>query len=182
MDCYVSCLSGENVADHIRLVTNRTRSLLHSLCCPQSARSSLPWREQGGLLYSRRRRIVSRVRSTSTSILIVTLLEEPCFGENYQRPAGGGLNQPRLTVGLCCVAINSKIVDDGYEHTIMVMRDQRTARMRLLTVVAEGELKQCPVWTAFGAYTPLTLNPNFYQPFVFLSMRGNGVEARAPSD
>lgn len=51
---------------------------------------------------------------------------------------------------LALFATNSQTVDDAYEHTIMVMRDQRTGRMRLLTVVADGELEQCPVWTAFG--------------------------------
>lgn len=57
----------------------------------------------------------------------------------------------------------------------MIMRDQRTARMRLLAIVADGELEQCPVWTAFSAYIPdLSVRPHgpiALQPTSLISLR-----------
>ena len=43
-----------------------------------------------------------------------------------------------------------QIVDDGYKHSLVVYEDQQTHGIRLHAAVWDGELKQCPVWTAFG--------------------------------
>ncbi|KAL2873626.1 hypothetical protein SGCOL_011183 [Colletotrichum sp. CLE4] len=50
------------------------------------------------------------------------------------------------------VAHNSgrrQIHDDGFKHSLMVYRDIATGGVRLQASVWDGELKQCPVWTAF---------------------------------
>ncbi|KAK3956351.1 hypothetical protein QBC32DRAFT_330990 [Pseudoneurospora amorphoporcata] len=43
----------------------------------------------------------------------------------------------------------AQIVDDGYKHSLVVYEDQQTHGVRLHAAVWDGELKQCPVWTAF---------------------------------
>ncbi|KAK3397688.1 hypothetical protein B0T20DRAFT_354485 [Sordaria brevicollis] len=43
----------------------------------------------------------------------------------------------------------AQIVDDGYKHSLVVYEDQQTNGIRLHAAVWDGELKQCPVWTAF---------------------------------
>ncbi|CCC04853.1 unnamed protein product [Sordaria macrospora k-hell] len=43
----------------------------------------------------------------------------------------------------------AQIVDDGYKHSLVVYEDQQTHGIRLHAAVWDGELKQCPVWTAF---------------------------------
>lgn len=45
---------------------------------------------------------------------------------------------------------HSQIIDDGYKHSLIVYEDQQTHGLRLHAAVWEGELRQCPVWTAFG--------------------------------
>jgi hypothetical protein len=47
-----------------------------------------------------------------------------------------------------------QIVDDGFEHSLSVIQDRRTGGLRLHAAVWSGELRKCPVWTAFG--TPST--------------------------
>lgn len=44
--------------------------------------------------------------------------------------------------------------DDGYRHSLVVYEDQLTNRMRLHAAVWEGQLRQCPVWTAFITHHP----------------------------
>jgi hypothetical protein len=44
----------------------------------------------------------------------------------------------------------SQIIDDGYKHSLIVYEDKQTHGMRLHAAVWEGELRQCPVWTAFS--------------------------------
>jgi hypothetical protein len=41
------------------------------------------------------------------------------------------------------------IIDDGFKHSLIVYEDNETKGIRLHADVWEGELKQCPVWTAF---------------------------------
>ncbi|OLN97134.1 hypothetical protein CCHL11_02246 [Colletotrichum chlorophyti] len=41
------------------------------------------------------------------------------------------------------------IIDDGFKHTLIVFRDLATQGLRLHAAVWDGELRQCPVWTAF---------------------------------
>lgn len=48
-------------------------------------------------------------------------------------------------IGLC-----RQIIDDGYKHSLIVFEDLQTRGIRLHAAVWEGELRQCPVWTAFG--------------------------------
>ncbi|KAF9876547.1 hypothetical protein CkaCkLH20_05955 [Colletotrichum karsti] len=43
----------------------------------------------------------------------------------------------------------AQIIDDGFKHSLIVYRDVATKGLRLHAAVWEGELRQCPVWTAF---------------------------------
>ncbi|KAK3394626.1 hypothetical protein B0H63DRAFT_506302 [Podospora didyma] len=43
----------------------------------------------------------------------------------------------------------AQIIDDGYKHSLIVYEDLQTRGIRLHAAVWEGELRQCPVWTAF---------------------------------
>ncbi|XXG98974.1 Non-histone chromosomal protein 6 [Hypoxylon texense] len=45
--------------------------------------------------------------------------------------------------------ITSQIIDDGYQHVLMVFEDAITGGCRLHAAVWEGKLRACPVWTAF---------------------------------
>lgn len=42
-----------------------------------------------------------------------------------------------------------KIVDDGFEHILTVLQDEKCGGLRLHAAVRNGELRRCPVWTAF---------------------------------
>ncbi|KAG9248710.1 hypothetical protein BJ878DRAFT_308741 [Calycina marina] len=44
---------------------------------------------------------------------------------------------------------SGQIIDDEYEHMLAVMQDCRTGGLRLHASVWAGELRRCPVWTAF---------------------------------
>lgn len=43
----------------------------------------------------------------------------------------------------------AQIIDDDYQHSLIVYEDTRTQGMRLHAAVWDGELRACPVWTAF---------------------------------
>ncbi|GAB1311187.1 DH domain-containing protein [Madurella fahalii] len=43
----------------------------------------------------------------------------------------------------------AQIIDDGFRHSLIVYEDLQTQGLRLHAAVWEGELRQCPVWTAF---------------------------------
>ncbi|KAG8165168.1 hypothetical protein KVR01_005443 [Diaporthe batatas] len=43
----------------------------------------------------------------------------------------------------------AQIIDDDYQHSLVVYKDDRTRGMRLHAAVWDGELRACPVWTAF---------------------------------
>jgi hypothetical protein len=43
----------------------------------------------------------------------------------------------------------ARISDDGFWHSLIVYKDQMTGGIRLHAAVWSGELRQCPVWTAF---------------------------------
>ncbi|KAK4155354.1 hypothetical protein C8A00DRAFT_13575 [Chaetomidium leptoderma] len=43
----------------------------------------------------------------------------------------------------------AQIVDDGFKHSLIVYQDMQSRGLRLHAAVWEGELRQCPVWTAF---------------------------------
>ena len=48
----------------------------------------------------------------------------------------------------------SQIIDDHFKHSLIVYEDNKTKGIRLHAAVWEGELRQCPVWTAFGMQKP----------------------------
>ncbi|PHH92432.1 hypothetical protein CDD83_7388 [Cordyceps sp. RAO-2017] len=53
------------------------------------------------------------------------------------------------------------IVDDGFRHSLIVYRDRSTGAVRLHAAVWDGELRHCPVWTAFVTHqsaSPTWLN------------------------
>lgn len=50
-------------------------------------------------------------------------------------------------------ALHRQIIDDGYKHSLIVFEDLQTRGIRLHAAVWDGELRQCPVWTAFGNAT-----------------------------
>ncbi|KAM0462339.1 hypothetical protein ACHAPV_003813 [Trichoderma viride] len=41
------------------------------------------------------------------------------------------------------------ILDDGFKHSLIIYEDRHTGGRRIHVAVYEGELRQCPVWTAF---------------------------------
>lgn len=43
----------------------------------------------------------------------------------------------------------ARIVDDGFMHSLIVYEDYVTKGVRLHAAVWDGDLRQCPVWTAF---------------------------------
>ncbi|KAM0216617.1 hypothetical protein ACHAPA_007567 [Fusarium lateritium] len=43
----------------------------------------------------------------------------------------------------------ARIVDDGFMHSLIVYEDYMTKGLRLHAAVWDGDLQQCPVWTAF---------------------------------
>jgi hypothetical protein len=43
----------------------------------------------------------------------------------------------------------ARITDDGFWHSLIVYKDTMTGGIRLHAAVWEGELRLCPVWTAF---------------------------------
>jgi len=48
--------------------------------------------------------------------------------------------------------LQAKIVDDGFEHVLVVYQDMKCHVIRLHAAVRSGELKRCPVWTAFVSH------------------------------
>lgn len=40
--------------------------------------------------------------------------------------------------------------DDDFAHSLIVYEDRATRSLRLHAAVWDGELRRCPVWTAFG--------------------------------
>ncbi|CAI4216678.1 unnamed protein product [Parascedosporium putredinis] len=51
----------------------------------------------------------------------------------------------------------AQIIDDGYKHSLIVYEDTASKGMRLHAAVWEGELQQCPVWTAFSDHASMQL-------------------------
>ncbi|GJC88848.1 hypothetical protein ColLi_11686 [Colletotrichum liriopes] len=54
----------------------------------------------------------------------------------------------------------AQIIDDGFKHSLMVYQDVATQGFRLHAAVWDGELRLCPVWTAFGTSLLLIPKPN----------------------
>ncbi|KAL2269899.1 hypothetical protein VTJ83DRAFT_2083 [Remersonia thermophila] len=50
----------------------------------------------------------------------------------------------------------AQIIDDSYKHSLIVYEDMPTRGLRLHAAVWEGELRQCPVWTAFVTHQSKT--------------------------
>ncbi|KXH48682.1 hypothetical protein CSIM01_13039 [Colletotrichum simmondsii] len=51
----------------------------------------------------------------------------------------------------------AQILDDGFKHSLIVFRDLVTQGLRLQASVWDGELKNCPVWTAFVTHQSASL-------------------------
>lgn len=45
---------------------------------------------------------------------------------------------------------NRQIIDDEYNHSLVVFEDLATKGIRLHVAVGGGEMRHCPVWTAFS--------------------------------
>ncbi|RDA94106.1 hypothetical protein CP533_6590 [Ophiocordyceps camponoti-saundersi (nom. inval.)] len=65
----------------------------------------------------------------------------------------------RLSPEECSLGGESKlfqacILDDEFRHSLIVYRDRASGALRLHAAVWDGELRHCPVWTAFGMSAP----------------------------
>ncbi|TVY93888.1 hypothetical protein LAWI1_G000531 [Lachnellula willkommii] len=47
------------------------------------------------------------------------------------------------------ILFRAQIIDDGFEHSLAVIQDEKCGGLRLHAAVWNGELRKCPVWTAF---------------------------------
>jgi hypothetical protein len=65
---------------------------------------------------------------------------------DYTRPSSSSVRNWLANGG----GLASQIIDDGFKHSLIVYEDIQTRGLRLHAAVWEGELRQCPVWTAFG--------------------------------
>lgn len=60
---------------------------------------------------------------------------------------------------MCSLCLNKhsqnarRISDDGFTHSLLVLRDLDTGGLRLQASVYEDELRKCPIWTAFSRLT-----------------------------
>jgi len=54
-----------------------------------------------------------------------------------------------------------KIIDDRFEHILTVLQDEKCGGIRLHAAVRNGELRRCPVWTAFVTYQ--SASPNWLE-------------------
>lgn len=63
-----------------------------------------------------------------------------------------------------------QIIDDGFEHSLTVYQDHKSGGLRLHAAVWNGELRKCPVWTAFGIFSSVALCC-----FVILGKVGKGL-------
>jgi hypothetical protein len=57
-----------------------------------------------------------------------------------------------------------RITDDGFWHYLIVYQDIMTGGIRLEATVWDGELRLCPVWTAFGKDRPPFFSTPFFPP------------------
>jgi len=48
----------------------------------------------------------------------------------------------------------AQVIDDGFEHSLAVFQDDKCGGLRLHAAVWNGELRKCPIWTAFGMSFP----------------------------
>ncbi|TVY41725.1 hypothetical protein LSUB1_G001657 [Lachnellula subtilissima] len=59
------------------------------------------------------------------------------------------------------ILFRAQIIDDGFEHSLAVIQDGKCSGLRLHAAVWNGELRKCPVWTAFvtqSSVSPKWLN------------------------
>ncbi|OAA53790.1 hypothetical protein SPI_09235 [Niveomyces insectorum RCEF 264] len=52
----------------------------------------------------------------------------------------------------------ARIIDDDFKHSLIVYKDVDSQKYRLHAAVWEGEMRQCPVWTAFITNQPRSPN------------------------
>lgn len=60
------------------------------------------------------------------------------------------MKQTSIPLGDLSNILGRTILDDGFKHSLIVYEDRHTGGRRIHVAVWEGELRQCPVWTAFG--------------------------------
>ena len=89
---------------------------------PLSSHSGHP---SGGLSSGRRKEAISRLSPLSSPVTHIDYL-------------------------ISLIQSNRQILDDGFRHSLYVFQDEKCHGTRLHAAVWEGELKRCPVWTAFG--------------------------------
>ncbi len=46
--------------------------------------------------------------------------------------------------------LRSRILDDGYEHSLSLYQDKECGAIRLSATITQGDRKLCPAWTAFS--------------------------------
>ncbi|KAJ4394277.1 hypothetical protein N0V93_003494 [Gnomoniopsis smithogilvyi] len=66
-----------------------------------------------------------------------------------RNPLAAGMNATEYSLADEKTLFQASIVDDGYKHTLMVNQDRRNRGVRLLTAAWSGQLRECPIWTAF---------------------------------
>jgi hypothetical protein len=71
---------------------------------------------------------------------------------------------PEYLASVLLTYLYRRIVDDGFEHSLTVLQDRKSGGLRLQAAVRNGDLKKCPVWTAFGKLRVSTFR-------MFLSMK-----------
>jgi hypothetical protein len=69
----------------------------------------------------------------------------------------------RWTKHLADISWTRQIVDDGFGHSLAVYQDEKCHVLRIHAAVWSGELKRCPVWTAFGVSVSL-IQPHSLTP------------------
>lgn len=72
-------------------------------------------------------------------------------------------------LGKLILASDRRIDDDGFTHSLLLLRDIDTQGLRLQASVFDDELRKCPIWTAFGE---ITTSSAF---FAFLRRIGNTI-------
>ncbi|TVY82354.1 hypothetical protein LSUE1_G003452 [Lachnellula suecica] len=78
------------------------------------------------------------------------IFHESFLAAKYRCPLTTGIDPHDFHVKGEETLFRAQILDDGFEHSLVVHQDQHSGVIRLLAAVWNGELRRCPVWTAFG--------------------------------
>ncbi|KAF3764874.1 hypothetical protein M406DRAFT_340394 [Cryphonectria parasitica EP155] len=66
-----------------------------------------------------------------------------------RNPLAPTMGQPEFSLKGETLQFQAQIVDDDYRHSLCVYKEERSGGIRLQAAVWNGELRKCPVWTAF---------------------------------